>query len=288
MRLLRLVVVLALTSGMGTVSAMAKGPRLSKPAQDSAALKAYINSPYTLCDAHFIARTFSMSQGEAKAYIGQKIQWGTTDVLADYLREARRKGRTDRQMRCQFYQTGFGYKDAEVLASFWGISVSDAKVSIEDKILDGNEAYVRAQLLPMARKTPLRAVPHAPVSGNGIQDPFQAFVSSKYDPCHANMLIGTYFGNSLSDTKTMIGAKVAAGQTARIESKLDVQRDWLRYQNKTACSFYMTPYTSADAQALARLWGTSLSDAKSRVQNKYLWGTEDNIRSELERARVSP
>jgi len=229
-----------------------------------------------------------MSQTEDKAYIGDKIQWGTTDLLTGYLKEARQKGRTDRLMRCQFYQTGFGYEDAQALANLWGMTVSDAKVMIEDKILDDNEAYLRKTLLPMARKTPARDVRHPPVSGNGPTDALRAFMNSRYDPWHANMLIGTYFGSTLSETKSMIGAKVAAGQSARIESKLTMQREYLRSNNKVACSFYMTRYNSADAQTLAIFWGTSLSDAKVRIQDKYLSGTEQNLPTLLDQARISP
>ena len=38
-------------------------------------------------------------------------------------------------MSCDFYETGVSYSDAEKLAKYWGVDMSDAKIRVADKIM---------------------------------------------------------------------------------------------------------------------------------------------------------
>lgn len=256
---------------------------------EEALLARFFDSTYTLCDAHFVSKTFGMETRDSKAYIGQKIAWGTTAILDGHLATARERGRSDRQWRCQFYQTGISYEDLYALANFWGMTSSDAKVRIEDKILWGNERYLRDTLLPEARAAnPTHYEDEAGEDAYQAQQDYAAFSQSKYDACHARMLIGTYFGQNLGEIKDTIGYKVGNGWGSLVEDQLNKVRARHQVDGTTPCYFHQTPYTYDDAEALAALWGQTLSDAKARIESKYAWGSESILPGELERARISP
>jgi hypothetical protein len=275
MRFIRLVVGLALAFGASS-SAFAGDDDVGR----------FLKSDYTVCDAHFVSKTFDFSLADSKAYIGQKIGWGTTDILDGDLKNARKKGMKDRQWRCQFYQTGFTMGDAEALANYWGISVSDAKVRVEDKILYGNETFLRKEVLPDAARQHA-GVEHGGEGGEADMDEaknFQAFLASKYNYCHAKMLVGSYLGSSVDETKAFIGYKVAAGWDQMVDSELAIVRKKHQAADTVPCEFYETGMTMNDAQALATLWGQSLSDTKARIQRKYAFGTEFILPDEIKRA----
>jgi hypothetical protein len=64
----RLVIVLALCIGGSSSAFAGDEPRLKD---------LFFASDYSMCDAHFVAKNFEMDTSSAKAYIGQKIGWGT-------------------------------------------------------------------------------------------------------------------------------------------------------------------------------------------------------------------
>lgn len=297
MRPVKLLVVLALC--FGTTACKKKQIETSLPAQpdrgttygdtsEAAQLELFFNSDYTLCDAHFVSKTFGFDLKDSKVYIGQKIAWGTTDILEGDLQRARQRGWDDRTWRCQFYQTGYTYDDARMLAQMWQVDVSDAKVRIEDKILSGNEWVILNEWLPEAKDYADNLAGSEGHEGGeyaGAQADLAAFFDSAYDACHAQMLVGTYFGDTLSESKELIGYKAANGWTNLVDSALDDARARHQANGTVPCQFYQTPYTYDDAEALAALWGTSLSDAKARVESKYAWGNENVLVGDLEQAR---
>ncbi len=266
----RLIVVLSLCFG------------LNATAFAGAEMEAFFNSRYTLCDAHFVAKTFGFSLSDSKAYIGQKIGWGTTDILDADLQRAREKGKQDRTWRCQFHQTGLASSDAEVLATYWGISVSDAKVRVEEKILYGNERFLRDTVLPEARAMKSK---EGPTDGGTEAADMAAFLNSPvYDACHAKMLVGTWFGSGLRESKAHIGFKIRNNATSMVEAELDVVRKRHQRAGTTPCEFYETRYTYDDAEALAKLWGQEVHEVKAAIEHKYAWGSEGNLKAELARA----
>ena len=115
----------------------------------------------------------------------------------------------DRAWRCQYYQTGYTPDDATALAKYWGIGVSETKTRVEDKILWGNEKYLRDTVLKEARAAHPTEKGTPAVSTK--QKNWKAFVDSKYDYCHAKMLVGSYFGSDTSEVKSLMGHKLAAG-----------------------------------------------------------------------------
>lgn len=276
--------------------ALVFGPANTAWAGNDGDVARFLKSDYSVCDAHFVGKMLSVETADSKAYIGQKIRTGTTDFLDGMLQQAREKGKRDRTFRCQWHQAGLPYSDAEALARHWGVSVTDAKARAEEKILWGNEDHLRKTVLPAARGASTTPTAHQGSTGNqgntyegnetldATGKRLAAFSSSPYDICHARMLLGSWFGDSMRDVKSTIGQKVLINSTEQVDSELDPLRQHAQATGATPCAFHQTPYTYKDAQALAGLWGTSVSDAKARVERKYAFGTEGVVPSELQRA----
>lgn len=92
----------------------------------------YADSGYQYCDAVMLGAQWGQSVDEAKATIGRKLGWGNASIVESDLDSARQ-----RNIRCQFEDTGFGYEDAEALAQMWEVAVDDAKAALAEKVSMG-------------------------------------------------------------------------------------------------------------------------------------------------------
>lgn len=114
-------------------------------------MQAFAASQYTYCDAKVLSAIWKESVGDAKSMIGRKIGWGDQQTLNGVLRQARREARAHPERGCDFWEAGFNYQDAEVLARIWKLSVEESKAFVQEKILDGNELLVRQLLAQHGR-----------------------------------------------------------------------------------------------------------------------------------------
>ncbi len=251
---------------------------------DAQMVQAFFDSDYTMCDAHFVSKTFEMDLHTAKAYIGQKISWGTTSILDGDLEKGRARGRADASWRCRFHMLPLTYADAEALAAYWGISVSEAKTRAEDKVHYGNEQYLVETVVVQAREAlPEGSEQYVEVDATAAN--LEAFAKSSYDACHANMLVGTYFGESVAEVKDLIGYKAANGWTGPVDSMLDKARAQHRASGTKPCAFHQTPFTYDDAVLLAQVWKSDVAEAKARVESKYAAGSETVVKDALLQAK---
>jgi hypothetical protein len=116
-----------------------------------AEMDAYGTSKYTYCDAKILSSLWHQSISESKERIGRKVNWGDHGVLKDMINQAQGEARAHPERRCAFEETPFTYNDARTLARIWNLSVGEAKVFVEEKILSGNESLV-SQLLAQDRR----------------------------------------------------------------------------------------------------------------------------------------
>jgi hypothetical protein len=116
-----------------------------------AEMDAYGTSKYTYCDAKILSSLWNQSISESKERIGRKVNWGDYGVLKDMINQAQDEARAYPERRCAFEETPFTYNDARTLARIWNISVDEAKVFVEEKILSGYEPLV-SQLLAQDRR----------------------------------------------------------------------------------------------------------------------------------------
>lgn len=86
---------------------------------------AYFNSAYTFCDAKKIGVVWNQNAYGGKQVIGAKILSGLT-----HLADADIKS-TSRTVACTFRELELTYEDAQRLASYWNMSVGQAKTHAE-------------------------------------------------------------------------------------------------------------------------------------------------------------
>ncbi|MCP6761714.1 MAG: hypothetical protein NHB32_23885 [Fischerella sp. CENA71] len=125
-------------------------------------LRAFLTSKYDYWDARVLADFWGETVEEAKARMGRKILWGSTNIaiLDQFLVDARLQAlravklpRTaDDSSPYKFYRDStYNYNDAAVLAKFWGErSAIDAKVRIERNLILGNDEVIE-EALKLAR-----------------------------------------------------------------------------------------------------------------------------------------
>ena len=111
-------------------------------------------------------------------------------------------------------------------------------------------------------------------------DPASAFFSQGYDYCHAKM-VGKAYGVDSYETKVWLGGMLQQGNKSLVEQKLDYARSEAQRKPGNACTFFDTNFTSQDAEKLAKMWKMSFEDAKVTLANKYLYGLEKDMMSQL-------
>lgn len=242
-------------------------------------MERFFSSPYTYCDAQLLASHWSETISDAKARIGRKIGWGDTSVVAEMLRDAR-KDAMKRGDRCSFFDSAYTYDDAELLSKLWGVSVGEAKTVIEDKLMWGNDAIIKASLVEaLSLQAPAKQPARDPAIPSAAQDELSRFFDSDYTYCDAHLL-AAHWGESLVEAKATIGRKLGWGNADVVESVLaDARADAAK--RSAPCTFADTGLSFADAQALATHWRTNTADAKARAASLYTQGRSKDVTAAL-------
>jgi hypothetical protein len=118
-------------------------------------------------------------------------------------------------------------------------------------------------------------------------DPAHAnrFFAAGWRYCDAVVLSGIW-GDDAWDAKVRVGRKLAAGDDTGVRSAVEQARAAAREGRGRTCAFTETGYAYADAQLLAKAWGSDVSEAKGRVESKVLWGNYDLIDELITGARA--
>ncbi len=104
------------------------------------------NSGFVYCDAKLLAAHWNIDIGEAKNRIGRLIRDGELALVRTRLSEAFTRASSGRGARCEFVDTGYSFADAKKLAAVWGVSVAEAKATVERKFNAGASGNVRRAL----------------------------------------------------------------------------------------------------------------------------------------------
>lgn len=133
----------ASAGGASYVRQLAGKPATAADRELNAFLK---QSKYTYCDAKMISGMWKQSVVEGKTLIGAKLISKNTRALTKAVTSARANAKKNPEARCSFDEAGFGYDDVMKLAGVWKKEVSETKARIDEMILNGQEAQVRATL----------------------------------------------------------------------------------------------------------------------------------------------
>ena len=114
---------------------------------------------YSYEDAEKLAAYWGTDPWEAKQRIERKyLLDGNKTHIDEALKQARGASATPTDPMQAYFSSSYGYCDAAALASYWGQSVSDAKATIGQKIINGWTSTLTT-LIPEART-------HAKQAGN--------------------------------------------------------------------------------------------------------------------------
>lgn len=245
-------------------------PAAPQDMDSQAEIERFLESQYTWCDAALLAAHWQQSSLEAKARIGRKIGWGDIDVLESYLAGARRSVQGEIPEDCAFYNNGFTYEDAELLAEYWGVSIVEAKAGIGKALFNGESTRIRSKLEELSADQ--ASAPEA----------VAVFLNKGYTYCDAR-LVAASWNLEPYQAKVEIGSKILALGTGAAEETVGLLRR--EAPPGFRCSYTDEGYTYDDMVALSRYWNETVEETKTIVENKLLWGLNENIQLALAEAR---
>ena len=120
----------------------------------------------------------------------------------------------------------------------------------------------------------------------GTAEELTAFANSKYDYCDAKLL-GAYWNQSIDEAKARMGRKIGWHDEDVLNGMLEDARTRAQTNGTPTCAYYEAGYSYDDAEALSRFWGMDVPQAKATMQQKIMWGYEDQLRSQLASARAA-
>jgi hypothetical protein len=220
---------------------------------------------YTYCDAKMLSVLWKGSVSDAKARIRSKVSANATAMLDGEVKRARDNAKKDANARCNWDEAGLAFTDVEKLAKLWKTTVARAKVMIEDKIIAGGEAALRAQVTTSAG------------AAIAAEDPTSTYLKQeKYTYCDVKIL-SEYWKTSASDAKARIGLKIQAG--AEDYLRKEIYAGW--QGTKQTCSYVDGGFTFTDVKTLAKLWSISVAESKQTIANKLKSGNSIYLKQEI-------
>lgn len=162
---------------------------------------AWSETPYTYKDAEVLARAWSMSPAEAKIMVEAKIADGLETLIIDTLAMGDKLFEEPKKfIGDEFFNMGYAYCDARILAAAWEMDPYDAKISAAKRMLGGDKLELDfKQGTKQMRK-------HREVCD---------FWETGWYTGDAELLAQVW-GITLDESKARIGRDVAQGRTARL------------------------------------------------------------------------
>ena len=101
---------------------------------------------FVYCDAKLLAAHWKIDIGEAKSRIGRLVRVGQKPLVGTRLAQAYELAGSGRGARCDFSDSGYSFADAKKLAKVWGVSVAEARATVERKLNWGDDNMIRQAL----------------------------------------------------------------------------------------------------------------------------------------------
>ena len=180
-----------------------------------------------------------------------------------------------------YFNAGYGYCDAQMLGTFWGITPADAKLRAGKGLL-GYRGFLTNISSKLTRSRQLYA-------GRNVCSYNSDF---SYEDAVA---VAAYWQVPVSQAKARLTAKLESGnlRTAKQEvaqanrSRRQTTTPSANYQTEVLNAYFNAGYGYCDAQMLGAFWGINPADAKMRAGKGLLGypGYLPNIASKLTRSR---
>lgn len=262
-----------------SASRVRQNPR-ARPQGDP--MQKWANSGYHYCDAKVLGALWRTDPYGAKKRVGRKLLAGNYRGVQKDLARARLQATRRPGLACDYHEAGYSYRDAEKLARYWRVPVGEAKTMIARKVLAGHDRLLRKTLARTrpaspgaAAGTPTRRFPL-----RSVTTARKAFFGAGHGYCDAKLL-GQMWRTSPWQAKSMGGYMLLGGGQKTLTGTLHMSRKLAARTRKGACTFAEAGFTPRDAQKLARLWRTNPKAARTRAEQKILWGGQRLVRSLL-------
>ena len=236
-------------------------------------IAAYFKEHISMCELRNLSQYWKKEQYETKIMIGKELV-AKRDLLPS-IKKANSTARKNGVKDCEYWDLDFNYEDAEVMGRVWGVDTYEAKMKLALHTAE-NSFKETKNLVQTHRKTLSHQYPPQ-------AQPIDIFGISTYDYCHAKMLSKAYGQESVYDGKLWIGQLLKDNQSTLLDSKLQFARSEAQKKKENRCDFADTPYTYKDAEILAKAWSISTEEAKTMIEQKYLYGAEGLIPSHLKK-----
>jgi hypothetical protein len=216
-------------------------------------LDAFLDAGYDGDDAEVLARYWNVDALEAKYLTGAKL---LADAEVPIGAEETPWSVDEDVARQAFFNNGFGYDDAVVLADVWSIDAWDAKANAGHKLLDG-------LALPFGDDGDLVGAP-------AEEQALDAYFAAGYGYEDAELLARMW--NSEDD---VYGTKVKAGHALLGQLDLGVEPGdtaWTVDETAAVTAFVSHGFDRDVAEELADVWSLDAWDAKVNAGHKLLDG----------------
>ena len=262
--------------GSGCFRRVPQPEPVPQPAQAEDYALTFINWGYGWCDAQVLSWSYGpRDTAQAKAHFGRLLSNG--QKIEGKLAASRSQAMSAGATPCDYYESPFGYDDAEVLSDYWGVQVDEAKTKIGQLLSWHGEWAVHDELKGAYRG--LEGNEHDPVA-----DPMMAFWNSDLTTCDAE-LISQYWGISFYDAKLELGDKVLWGLMREDleQGELGAAREQARAQG-TTCSWWGSDLNMDELEQLACLFGVDLGEMKGKASTAAFEGRVSDLRAALPQA----
>lgn len=261
--------------------ATARPPRPGAPARSADPLQKWADSGYHYCDAKILGSLWGTDTFEAKKTVGRKLGWGNRNIVESELRRARKAAERRPGVACDYHEAGFSYADAEKLAGIWKVDVGQAKRTIAQKVLHGQERMVRKLVdRPAAAGGGRQQRTNFPV--RPANEAYNAYFAAGHDYCDAKVL-GSLWRSDTGEAKQLAGHLLLGGGRKVLANALNSGRKLAMRTRKGACSFSEAGFSPADARALAAMWRVDEAQARRQAEQKILWGNAQALRDMISR-----
>jgi hypothetical protein len=110
----------------------------------------------------------------------------------------------------------------------------------------------------------------------------RAWGTSGLTYCDA-VVLSKHWRLSVSQSKVLVGRKIRSNNKPTLNAALKQARAGAWNSSSKRCEFDDTGFSYSDAEKLAKLWKTSVTDAKSRVERKASAGDSSVVRDLLKK-----
>jgi hypothetical protein len=224
----------------------------------------YWRDGWSWCDVHVLSRAWSVPDDEAARRMQYKLDNGLESALTGTLEAMRPQITPDGFSTCPYYEAGYTYDQMEALGRLWGTDVYEAKTRVESKLIWRNEAILQSEL---------KAAPV--VAMEGTTEPFY---NAGLNYCDARML-ADYWQSDTWEAKLRYSAKVEAGFGSTAARAMKTARK--SFAGAKFCEWMDVPWDSRQAEVLASVWGTDVSEAKARMTAAAQAGKSKKVEAAL-------